>query len=225
MYRVEKVLTHSNYFIRKIGTLHTQLVHRIRLRKIVPQTEIHDIQQVNARDFIPDPSLSKFRSEPDHFDHHLPYTIFEPPLPITDDGQDTTAAGDDVVYHTGNLDGGIDTVPTHFPDPTIHRPDNRTNNTQSQNDLISPEGNADRYDFRPTTLRQRNITRNVTFALGTKKGPPETQFGHHVQIPENQQNSRIQKRETLHELLRTQRRLLGPQPTAGRTLRSHSKQK
>ena len=158
------------------------------------------------------------------FDQHLPYTIFEPPLPVNDTTQEPPAVNDDVVYHTVNLDGGIDTVPTNFPDPTIQSSENR-NNTQSQNDQISPEGNADRYDFRPTTLRQRNNTRNVTFALGTKKGPPGTQFGHYVQIPENQQNSRIQKRETLHELLSTQRRLLEPQSIAGRTLRSHSKQK
>ena len=36
LYRVEKILTKSNYLIRKVGTPYTQCVHRIRLRPITP---------------------------------------------------------------------------------------------------------------------------------------------------------------------------------------------
>ena len=37
LYRVESVLTNSNYIVRKVGTNYTQCVHRIRLRPITPQ--------------------------------------------------------------------------------------------------------------------------------------------------------------------------------------------
>ena len=36
LYRIEKVLTNSNYLIRKVGTPFTQCVHRIRLRPYKP---------------------------------------------------------------------------------------------------------------------------------------------------------------------------------------------
>ena len=70
LYRVEKVLTNSNYLIRKVGTPFTQCVHRIRLRPIVPQTRIDDIDTLTTK-FVADPSLSKFRQEPELFDEKI----------------------------------------------------------------------------------------------------------------------------------------------------------
>ena len=43
-YKVVKVLSNSNYIIRKIGTLRTQCVHRMRLRPFTPNAPIEDIQ-------------------------------------------------------------------------------------------------------------------------------------------------------------------------------------
>ena len=60
LYKVEKDLTNFNYLIRKVGTPFTQCVHRIRLRPIVPQTRIDDIDTLTTK-FVADPSLSKFR--------------------------------------------------------------------------------------------------------------------------------------------------------------------
>ena len=70
LYRVEKVLTKSNYLIRKVGTPYTQCVHRIRLRPIKPNYDVEDIQ-VTLDEFRPDPSLGKYRSEHQMFDEAL----------------------------------------------------------------------------------------------------------------------------------------------------------
>ena len=72
LYRVEHVLTNSNYIVRKVGTNHTQCVHRIRLRSIRPQHQPEDIDPIDEAQFVVDPSLSKYRSEPGLFDYYLP---------------------------------------------------------------------------------------------------------------------------------------------------------
>ena len=41
-YKVQKVLPNQNYIVRKINTNKTQILHRIRLRKFVPNTPIED---------------------------------------------------------------------------------------------------------------------------------------------------------------------------------------
>ena len=67
LYRVEKILTKSNYSIRKVGTPYTQCVHRVRLRPITSNYQVEDIQ-LTVDDFRPDPSLGKYRSEHEMFD-------------------------------------------------------------------------------------------------------------------------------------------------------------
>ena len=76
LYRVEKILTKSNYLIRKVGTPYTQCVHRIRLRPITPNYQVEDIQ-LTMDDFRPDPSLGKYRSEHEMFDDALEDLIRE----------------------------------------------------------------------------------------------------------------------------------------------------
>ena len=77
LYRVEKVLTKANYIIRKVGTLFTQCVHRIRIRPITPQFPVDDLPDVSPEQFLPDPNLGKFRSEPSLFDQHIDHTEHE----------------------------------------------------------------------------------------------------------------------------------------------------
>ena len=55
LYRVESVLTNSNYIIRKVGTNFTQCVHRIRLRTVWPQYQVDDLSDINPDDFRRDP--------------------------------------------------------------------------------------------------------------------------------------------------------------------------
>jgi len=68
--RIEKVVTKSNYLIRKVVTPYSQCVHRIWLKPITPNYEIDDIS-VTTDDFRPDPSLRKYRSEHEIFDFVL----------------------------------------------------------------------------------------------------------------------------------------------------------
>ena len=72
LYRVEKVLTNSNYLIRKVGTNYTQCVHRIRLRKYEPLEPPVDLENLDTNNFTPDPFLSKYRQEPEIFDSEIP---------------------------------------------------------------------------------------------------------------------------------------------------------
>ena len=78
LYRVEKTLTNSNYIIRKVGTLYTQCVHRIRLRPVTPQGKINDLTVIDFTKFQRDPSLGIFRGEPNLFDESIP-SLLEPP--------------------------------------------------------------------------------------------------------------------------------------------------
>ena len=88
LYKIEKVLTKSNYLIRKIGTPYTQCVHRIRLRPMTPNYDVED-NSVTKQDFKPDPLLGKDRSEHEIFDEALETSLNEdiiemPEIPTTE---------------------------------------------------------------------------------------------------------------------------------------------
>ena len=76
LYKVEKVLTDSNYIIRKVNTNYTQCVHRIRLKPIKPSENPEDLEVVNSVNFQPDPSRRQ-HMEPELFDKHIPELINE----------------------------------------------------------------------------------------------------------------------------------------------------
>ena len=75
LYQVEKVLTYSNYLVRKVGTCFTQCVHRIRLRPVTPQYEVEDIEDVSPEMFQKDPTIPEGKSEPESFDDYLKYIV------------------------------------------------------------------------------------------------------------------------------------------------------
>ena len=113
LYKIEKVLTKSNYLIRKIGTPYTQCVHRIRLRPITPNYDVEDIS-VTQRDFKPDPSLGKYRSEQEIFDEALENYLNEditeiPEVPTTENNRT-----DEVQY---TIRGVITLATTEQPAP------------------------------------------------------------------------------------------------------------
>ena len=113
LYKIEKVLTKSNYLIRKIGTPYTQCVHSIRLRPITPNYDVEDIN-VTMQDFKPDPSLGKYRSEHEIFDEALENYLNEdivemPEVPTTDNNRT------DEVQHT--IRGVITPATTEQPAP------------------------------------------------------------------------------------------------------------
>ena len=71
---MEKVLTDSNYIIRKVNTNYTQCVHRIRLKPIKPIETPEDLEVLNPTNFQSDPSRRQ-HMEPDLFDKHIPELI------------------------------------------------------------------------------------------------------------------------------------------------------
>ena len=81
LYRIEKILTNSNYIIRKVGTNYTQFVHRIRLRPVTPQGRIDDLTVINFENFQRDPSLGHYHGEPTLFDENIP-SLLEPPTTV-----------------------------------------------------------------------------------------------------------------------------------------------
>ena len=64
LYRIEKVLSRSNYVVRKVNTVHTQIVHRVRLKPIIPQYEIKDLANIDSKQFIPDTLVPESLREP-----------------------------------------------------------------------------------------------------------------------------------------------------------------
>ena len=76
LYKVEKVLTDSNYIIRKVNTNYTQCVHRIRLKPVKPSETPEGLEVINPVNFQPDLSRRQ-HMEPDLFDKHIPDVIYE----------------------------------------------------------------------------------------------------------------------------------------------------
>ena len=77
-YRIEKVLPNDNYIVRRLNTNKTQILHRIRLKKFVPNTPLEDKYakeklQPDDEIIIPQDDLYTISWEAD-FDYH----VFEP---------------------------------------------------------------------------------------------------------------------------------------------------
>ena len=80
LYRVEKKLTNENYLVREVGTHHTQLVHRIRLRSYSPRFIIKDLDHIDKDKFIPDPRFPDEYREPQIFDKAYEKLLWHPDL-------------------------------------------------------------------------------------------------------------------------------------------------
>ena len=78
LYRIEKVLSRSNYVVRKVNTNHTQIVHRVRLKPIIPQYEVEDLTNIDSKQFIPDPLVAEALREPKLFDNSLEDMLYNP---------------------------------------------------------------------------------------------------------------------------------------------------
>ena len=77
LFRVEKVLTNTNYIVRRVGTWYTQLVHRIRLRPFTPTYTVNDLPAINPQKFLPDPDMLKDFQEPQGFDAEMEKLIHD----------------------------------------------------------------------------------------------------------------------------------------------------
>ena len=61
-YIVVKVLSNNSYTIRKIGTLYTQTLHRIRIRPHVPVQRMPDVTG-RSNEYLPDPDVKVSHNE------------------------------------------------------------------------------------------------------------------------------------------------------------------
>ena len=76
-HRVEKVLTHSYFVVRKVGTNYKQYVHHIRLRPFSPDSPPDDFDEINPSNFKPDPSSLFTIRELEVFHPHFPALFIE----------------------------------------------------------------------------------------------------------------------------------------------------
>ena len=85
-YRVEQCLSRQNYIVRKIGTHHTQCVHRIRLKPISElPSDLKDIDLVDKTKFVKDPSFPEQYLKPTLFDKFREQILREEALPENTD--------------------------------------------------------------------------------------------------------------------------------------------
>ena len=83
-FKVMKVLSDSNYIIRKVGTFKTQCVHRIRLKIFKPEFPVKDVD-IGIQPVYADTDRTE---DSDIFDSHVPRqpeTTSEPDEPETDE--------------------------------------------------------------------------------------------------------------------------------------------
>ena len=77
-YRIEKVLTRSNYLIRRVNTNFTQIVHRVRLKPIKPQYKVEDTEVIDDKIFCEDPLIPDILKEPQLFDSQIEQIVYRP---------------------------------------------------------------------------------------------------------------------------------------------------
>ena len=82
LYRVEQKLSNENYLIREVGTNHTQIVHRIRLRSYSPRHTIHDLQTIDKKNFIVDPKFPDEYRQPAIFDNAQQQILWHPIMSV-----------------------------------------------------------------------------------------------------------------------------------------------
>ena len=76
LYRVERALTDSNYLIRKVGTSHTQIAHRIQLHPIKPQHQINDLEIIDPKNLAVIHQLIKMLKNPNSWINKLTVLAF-----------------------------------------------------------------------------------------------------------------------------------------------------
>ena len=78
LYRVEKKLTNENYLVREVGTKHTQIVHRMRLKSYAPRFKVQDLENIDKSTFIKDPRFTAEYQQPGIFDKEYEKLIWHP---------------------------------------------------------------------------------------------------------------------------------------------------
>ena len=121
LYRVEKILTHSNYLVRKVGTHYTYLVDRIKLRPIKPQFVVNDLEAVDPSKLETDPNIEQHEKEPYLLDAFIETSLEISPEP-------------------DNKQVQFDSSPSETIKQAAEPPNSTANNIPSLNDEFLVEG-------------------------------------------------------------------------------------
>ena len=78
IYRIEKVLTRSDYLIRRVNTNFTQIVHRVRLKPFKPQYKVKDIEVIDDKKFCEDELVPDMVKEPQRFYSQIEQIVYRP---------------------------------------------------------------------------------------------------------------------------------------------------
>ena len=184
-YKVVKVLTQSNYIVRRVGTFRTQCVHRMRLRPFVPHEPIEVIHDDAARHY----------SDPDAIDDQ---SIFNNNLPAPEESPSAENTCDLDTNETETIDYEHGTIyyehkrvhevpPLYNPLPeTVHTDSTHRSETENQPDEIDTpppdheseqqiQPNSDAESTTSSAETPQPITRNNTTRYGLREAPvPKT---------------------------------------------------
>ena len=179
-YVIEKVLPNDNYIVRRLNTNKTQILHRIRLKKFVPNTPLEDKYskeklQPDDEIVIPQDDLYTISWEAD-FD----YQVFET---RRDDNQNTTNT-DDVINDNAD-DDAQRTQPATSREVTITREQTDVTDSpvrdeqQDETERPSTAASRDRQNLNDTPNHSEND--DVTNEITDLQNSPKT--GEDITVP------------------------------------------
>ena len=141
-YVIEKVLPNGNYIVRKLNSNKTQILHRIRLRKYIPNTPLQDNRpegnlQADDEIIIPQDDLYiiSWETNFDDFPPHSESQVLPDEFPTNSDEHDAIVTDLDPrsTRRQINTDAANTDAPSHEVDEADHRSARRQTNTESDN--------------------------------------------------------------------------------------------
>ena len=161
-YVIEKVLPNENYIVRKLSSNETQILHRIRLRKYTPNTDIRDVRpegnlQADDEIIIPEDDLYiiSWETEFDNFPKNSETKNASDDSPMNSDQQDTIITDLDLRFtrRDQNTDGTAPERREHElndADLRSTRPQHDTYSAESEQLREQPAENTTDMDLRST---------------------------------------------------------------------------
>ena len=138
---MEKVLTHSNYNVRKVGTTFTQCVHRLRLRPVSTHSPLEDLTDVDPSNFTPDPSLRSSGMKPEVFDEHFPALFIEDPVSLPPCPASPPPTTVSLSFRAPPAEAPVP-LPLNSVDPPFFAPGSSSSSSQSSPPQMSSDENA-----------------------------------------------------------------------------------
>ena len=155
-FKVVKVLTNFNCIIRKVGTLRTQCVHRMRLRPFIPNGPIQDIDE-DPNLFFADPEA---HDDQELFNDNLPQTIHFERTPALADPEELNAEHGIIYYeHAQRLTDRqmAQPIPENSPQTSVPPTDDPIVSTRDEY-RAEPDEAATNYNELPNNNDEAPVT-------------------------------------------------------------------